>query len=89
MHAESVPSYVESFDESATALAFVSDKERAAGDERDAQPVCARQPLTKKHHTENRDKDGAQLINGRHARRISKLEGAKIADPGCAGCQAG
>ena len=54
-------------------------QDRSARDQQNAEPVHGRKLLTQKHDTEDRHHDDAQLVDGRHLRRVAELERAKVA----------
>ena len=58
-----------------------SDKDDAHRNESDTKPICEPQLFIQKSDAKDGDKNNAQLIDGRYARRVSQLQGTKIANP--------
>src|SRR3954468_2056422 len=61
----------------------------AGGDKGNAEPVGNGKPLAEESDPEQGDQDHAQLVDRRHARRVTELECAEVADPRPARSQAG
>jgi hypothetical protein len=46
-----------------------------------AEPVHAAKPFTEESDTEHRHRHDTQLVDGRHPRGVTQLQGPKIANP--------
>jgi uncharacterized membrane protein YfcA len=62
-------------------------KNRARGNQGNAEPVHHRKVFAQKQHPEDRDKHDRQLVERRHPRRVSQFESPEIGKPGCTGGQ--
>jgi hypothetical protein len=62
-------------------------KNRARGNQGNAEPVHHREMFAQKQHAEDRHQHDRQLVERRHPRGISELESTEIGKPGCTGGQ--
>src|SRR5262245_40999129 len=60
---------------------FPGEPQRSRNDETAAEPVLPRQMLTQDQRRQHHRDDHAQLIDGRHLRRLAQLQRPKVAHP--------
>src|SRR5205085_2627327 len=65
----------------------IGENDSARDDEKTAHPVDPGQRFTQEDRSEHHGDHHTQFVYGSHLRRLTKLQGAKVAKPRSAGCQ--